>query len=106
MTVYTKKSPEIQLGSIPLSLSLVLCQKAELASVLRKPQVIFHLSMCGIFHTLVMPAAPFIVWAGSTNDGWVINLAHDVTDLAPARQRRWGAQRITKPPENGFSRCL
>lgn len=49
--------------------------------------------MCGIFHVLVMPAAPFIVWAGSTNDEWVINLAHDVTDLAPVRRRRWGATR-------------
>lgn len=43
--------------------------------------------MCGIFHALVMPAAAFIVRAGSTNDDSVVNLAHDVTDLAPARQR-------------------
>lgn len=43
--------------------------------------------MCGIFHALVMPAAAFIVGAGSTNDDSVVNLAHDVTDLAPARQR-------------------
>lgn len=71
---------------------LVLQQKAELASVLRKPQVIFHLSMCGIFLALVIPAAPFIVWAGSTNDEWVVNLAHDLTDLAPATQRQWGAK--------------
>lgn len=93
MTLYTTKSPEIQFRSIPPS--LVPCQKAELASVLRKPQVIFHLSMCGIFHALVMPATTFIVWAGSTNDEWVINLAHDVTDLAPARQRCWGTKRMT-----------
>lgn len=59
------------------------CQIAELASVLRKPKVIFHLSMWGIFHVLVMPTAPFIVCAGSTNDDLLINLAHDVTDLAP-----------------------
>lgn len=51
--------------------------------------------MCGIFHALIMPEAPFIIWAGSSNDEWVINLAHDVTDLAPARERRWGAQRLT-----------
>lgn len=43
--------------------------------------------MCVIFHALVMPAAAFIVGAGSTNDDSVVNLAHDVTDLAPARQR-------------------
>lgn len=76
----------------PTTRSLSVCQTAELASALRKPQVIFHLSMCGIFHALVMPAAPFIVCAGSTNDDLVINLAYDVTDLAPVRQQIDGEQ--------------
>lgn len=34
-----------------------------------------------------MAAAPFIVCAGSTNDDSAVNLDHDVTDPAPARQR-------------------
>lgn len=55
--------------------------------------------MCGMFHALVMPAAAFIVGAGSTNDDSVVNLAHDVTDLAPARQRRVeGAKTIDATP--------
>lgn len=90
--IYNKKSRNTT-SVFPPTPTPILCQKAELAYAHRKPQVIFHLSMCGIFHVLVMPAAPFIVWAGSTNDEWVINLAHDVTDLAPVRQRRWGAKR-------------
>lgn len=96
ITVYTKESLEILPGFFPPPrLLLFPCQTAELASALRKPQVIFHLSMCGIFHALVMPAAPFIVWAGSTNDDFLINLAHDVTDLAPVRQRIDGGAEIT-----------
>lgn len=82
IAVYTEKSLEIPPGG-----SSSLSNSPAGLRAHRKPQVIFHLSTCGILHALVMAAAPFIVCAGSTNDDSVVNLDHDVTDPAPARQR-------------------
>ena len=85
ITVYKEKARNTT--RLLFSFSRVPCQTAKLASALRKPQVIFHLSMCGIFHALIIAAAPFIVCAGSTNDDLLINLDHDVTNLAPVPQQ-------------------
>lgn len=56
-----------------------------------------------------MAAAPFIVCAGSTNDDSLVNLDHDVTDPAPARQRiAEGARgpRCRSPTEMDFPAAL
>lgn len=102
IAVYTEKSLEIPRRGSPL------CQSAAGLCAHRKPQVIFHLSTCGILHVLVMAAAAFIVCAGSTNDDSVVNLDHDVTDPAPARQRRAGGARSLRcrPTKMGFPAAL
>lgn len=74
----------------------------------RKPQVIFHLSTCGILHALAVAAAPFTVCAGSTNDDSLVNLDHDVTDPAPAKQRiaEGASSSRCRPPKMDFPAAL
>lgn len=50
----------------------------------KKPQDIFLLSTCGIFHALPMAAALFTVQPARPHDNLPVNLTHDVIDLGHA----------------------